>query len=159
MDRRWRLTAAALAPSAAHAADSCWPIPDNTKTFYPPGRGPVLVAVKVCVGKSGTKHEAQVNVAWSRPNGGPLNAFDDFLVHTRLERNDVAKDQAHVGLTYLINSKSGGQQEANGKWYDSPLTGGWTADVTIDDDLDNDGKGEFVWNLPGSHEVSLDGVE
>lgn len=152
-----------MAPSAAYATEvtACRPVSDNTKIFYPPGRGAVKVEVNVCVVGDVEHgfHMARAHVGWYRPNGGPLNAFDKFVVHTRLERYDVFANGRDLDLRPAINFNASGSRDADAEWRFNTSTGGWTSDVTIEYDLDNDGKGRFVWDLHGSHEVSLDEVE
>ncbi|MFF4193567.1 hypothetical protein [Nonomuraea sp. NPDC001831] len=158
------LTTVALAPSPANALNpSCWPVSDNTQTFYPPGRGAVKVEVHVCVSAiyvqgSYPQHFGLADVVWSRPNGGPLNAFDKFKVRTRLEQDDNVESWKDADLRSVINSNSRGSVPVNTPGYYGSQ-GGWTSDVTIEYDLDNDGKGGYTWDLHGSHEIPLNGVE
>lgn len=90
-------------PAQAAITQNCR---SNEKSFSIPGSRDVSVTVDLCVQRDGSRYRAKAYVSWGSWAGMPSNAFDNFNVTLRLERNDATQKSQGVNLTSMINHPS-----------------------------------------------------
>jgi len=140
-------TGAMTYASPASAAEACR---TNSKEFPTSGYN-ADVTVTLCVrSNSSGGHFADGYVRW---NEAGSNKFDKFWVEVRLERYDADIAEDTCSMTSAINSLYQGDDFCGIGSY-SGGSGGWTADGKVIYNLNNDGKGDFVWSLTGSPVIS-----
>lgn len=138
-----------LTAAPASAASKCGE--DQKKTFYPPGRANTFVTARTCVQTDGTMKRGWVEISWTGKAGAK---FDDFIVTARLERNDAERGYAYCPITSDVNGSSSGSYTCDPLPVRTSQTGGWTGDGKIIYDYNDDGKGDFTWDLKGSPKLS-----
>ncbi|WP_406282496.1 hypothetical protein [Embleya sp. NBC_00896] len=136
-------------PAQAAITQNCR---SNEKSFSIPGSRDVSVTVDLCVQRDGSRYRAKAYVSWGSWAGMPSNAFDNFNVTLRLERNDATQKSQGVNLTSMINHPSDYNHNVSWPtaWVTSSARGGWSADGVVDYDINNDGRGGKKWDLYGS---------
>lgn len=149
--------------TAAWAEADC--SPPQEKTFSLPGKPDVWVGAELCVytrGTSNNQKQAVLSINWQGSFLGGKR-FDKFVAEVRVERNDIIYGNEQCNWTSDLNniSDSEGRMWDCYAYHNSSLNGGWTADGRIIYNINNDGKGDMVWELTGSGRVSLapDGTE
>jgi hypothetical protein len=149
--------------TAAWAASAC--SSPQEKTFSLPGKPDVWVGAELCVYTSGSGNnnkQAILSINWQGSFLGGKR-FDKFVAEVRVERNDIVYGNEQCNWTSDLNgiSDSEGVMWDCYAYYSSSLNGGWTADGRIIYNINNDGKGDMVWNLAGSPRVAIapDGTE
>lgn len=108
------------------------------------------VTIKLCVRSENGGHFADAYVTW---NEAGSNKFDRFTVEVRLERNDADIAVDTCSMTASINSLYQGDDFC-GRGSFASGSGGWTADGKVIYNINNDGKGDFVWSLTGSPAIN-----
>ncbi|MEV0390194.1 hypothetical protein [Nonomuraea sp. NPDC050643] len=154
----------AITPTTAAWAASACSSPQE-KTFSLPGKPDVWVGAEMCIYTRGTGNNQKTGMLSINWSGSFLGGkrFDKFVAEVRVERNDIIYGNELCDWTSDLNSitDSEGVMWDCYAYYNSSLNGGWTADGRIIYNINNDGKGDYVWNLTGSPRVAIapDGTE
>ena len=116
------------------------------------------VTVKLCVRSENGGHFADAYVTW---NEAGSNKFDRFTVEVRLERNDADIAVDTCSMTASINSLYQSlsvwfffHHDSCGRGTFASGSGGGTPDGKVIYNINNDGKGDFVWSLTGSPAIN-----
>ncbi|MGJ5873641.1 MULTISPECIES: hypothetical protein [Streptomyces] len=138
-------------PASAAAATKC--TGEQHKTYDTIGAN-LDVYVDLCVSRtSSNNYQATVRFRWSDGGGGLSTGMDKLKVNLRLERNDTAHRTASADYAAATNAFQSGNRGFSTTTFHSTTTGGWTADGTIDWDINNDGTGGGTTQLQGSGEI------
>lgn len=140
------LTVAVSAPAQAEAKECR----SNSRSFSLPNQPDVDVLINLCIYRSTTYARASATIEWTGSLGviGGTR-FNDFIVHTNIERYDVIKDSDVCNITTGINSYYNGTRGCYVERY-NVASGGWSADGHVIFDIEGDGTGNFRWDLYGS---------
>lgn len=139
--------------SAQAATSACY---DNQKTIALPGKPDVWVGVELCIyHTSADRRLASADVTWDGAFLGGTR-FDLFEIIIRIERNDTVYNHLWCDFTAEINSEP---SSGYSHWYcpiayTSAADGGWSADGSVVYNVNNDGKGDMVWDLHGTALIS-----
>jgi len=138
-------------PASAAAATKC--TGEQHKTYDTIGAN-LDVYVNLCVSRtSANDYQATVRFRWSDGGGGLSTGMDKLKVNLRLERNDNVHRTASADYAAATNTFQSGNRGFSTTTFHSDTTGGWTADGTIDWDINNDGMGGGTSRLQGSGEI------
>lgn len=141
------VTAAPLAALAANPECKT----SETKSFKFDDRGDRLVTITLCIKRSGNRVQSSAKVKWDETSGTIwYGRFDKFEFNLRTERNDVVKAQHACYPKNAINDRATGETTYYADWVTADYAEVWSADATVRYNLDGDGLGDFLWDLPGT---------
>jgi hypothetical protein len=145
---------ALMAPPAQAGSWSCYGTWDH-RNIALPGKPDIDVSARSCVYKDGNTRRARIQLRWE-PNLEGLGGdrFDKFSVQVRLEQNDKVIASNWCDLRGALNG-DGGSDDCSTSYVASSYQYGWTGDGKIVYNINNDGLGDYVWNLHGSNEVKI----
>jgi hypothetical protein len=146
------LTGLLVVASPASAALRCQ---DNIRKFSTPALDPTI-NVKLCIATEENvlgqlEVQARAYVSWSRAPLLPIGtAFEKFEFNLRLEYNDAVIDKYPCYPVGMINSQRNGSWPYETDWRLHTNGPFWTADATVRFNINNDGRGDQLWELTGS---------
>ncbi|MFJ8886188.1 hypothetical protein ACIRJR_22660 [Streptomyces sp. NPDC102402] len=144
----------ALTPTSAAAAAASNCSAKQHKQFDTVGENLDLY-ITLCVSRTSSNYyQATVHVAWEDGGNGSAAGMEDLDVNLRLERNDSAYKTASSSYKNPANTYDSGSGYGHvTSTYYSTSTGGWTADGSVNWDINNDGAGGGTWQLTGSGQI------
>ncbi|MFE1772250.1 hypothetical protein [Streptomyces sp. NPDC059008] len=109
----------------------------------------VDIYVDVCIRYNGATYIATAQGYWQEAGG---HKFDNFDVQVRVEEFDSTKSRKTSDQTAEINSREADGFQVQSEWL-SGQQHGFSADGKIVYNINDDGEGDFVWNLAGSPSI------
>ncbi|MFB4292010.1 hypothetical protein ACBI99_30500 [Nonomuraea sp. ATR24] len=145
---------ALTAPPAQAASWNChasW----NEKSFNLPGKPDMTVWARSCVYKDGNTRRARIELRWDQAEPVYGESFDKFAVQVRLERDDTVITSGWCEFKQTLNDNPDGFGSCTSRYVTSSAQYGWTGDGKVVYNINNDGNGDYTWNLHGSGEVKI----
>ncbi|MFE6737937.1 hypothetical protein [Streptomyces tubercidicus] len=109
----------------------------------------VDIYVKMCIYYNGATYVGTAQGYWQEAGG---HKFDNFDVQARVEEFGWTKSRKTSDQTAEINGRTADSFQVQAEWL-SGQENGFTADGKITYNINDDGKGDMVWNLAGSPAV------
>ncbi|GAA3875903.1 hypothetical protein GCM10022243_46010 [Saccharothrix violaceirubra] len=126
----------------------------STKSFDIPNNLDPTVHIELCVRQDDADVIATAHVEWNRGSIGTVGqAFDTFDFDLRLERDDVTQSRAACNVKDRINDQKNGDHYCYTSWKRKGSAKTWSADGTVKYNINNDGKGDYTWQLTGTPRI------
>lgn len=140
------------AADSAHATTYIRACYTNTRTFALPHKPDVTVKIFLCAERvSSNLVKATADVSWTGNlgiTGG--KRFNDFIIKLNVERYDNVKATDSFTETSYINDHYNGSVHLSTYTTSATARDGWTADGKVTVDINDDGAGNYIWELHGS---------